>query len=378
MPSVSVVIPVFNGIPHLGAFFDSVNAALPAGSQVVVVDDASTEPVFDAIPDLPAAAAMLRLRNDRNVGYSATVNRGFAVATGEIIVQLNTDLLLDPRCLGAMIDVIERERNIGIVGSKLIYPTTGLVQSVGMCFGQYSKKHVFRFLPTGHPLCMRTREVQITTGATVAMTRATLDRIGPLDQRYYNHNNDLDHCLRAREGGLRNVMCADSVAYHWRSQSGPARVARVATAEARFWARWGGRYEVDLGRFVDEALDHVLNTAPDLETAPFEVLDLSRGEDREIVLDRLVARWPTLAGRVHAFPQTNNAAAQLWLPLLLPTWYCTHPAPFVYIVDSHRDLAENVLWFERRHTIVTEELIVDLSAAVVRSSELVPSSTPDQ
>ena len=42
MPTVSVIVPLFNGIPHLDAFFESLAAALPDRAQVIVVDDGST------------------------------------------------------------------------------------------------------------------------------------------------------------------------------------------------------------------------------------------------------------------------------------------------------------------------------------------------
>lgn len=368
MPRVSVIVPIFNSLAHLPAFFESLSAALPEGSQVIVVDDASTEPVLDAIPDLPHAETVIQLRNDQNLGGSGAVNRGLREATGEVVVQLNADLILHPDCIVAMIDLIEREKDVGIVGSKLIYPTTGRVQSVGMAFGLHSKRHVYRHLPADHALCLRTREVQITTGATVASTRKTLDLLGPLDEQMYNHNLDLDHCLRAVQHGLRNFMCADSVAYHWRNQSGAVRYARVEAAEAAFWATWGGRYTVDLGCFVDEALEEVLSGAPHLADVPFDVLDISRGADQPVALARLEAKWPGSSSRVRHFRQMHNPATRLWLPLVLPHWVATDPTPFIYLVDSHEDLVENALWFRRRRQVVTEELIVDLSATALTTS----------
>ena len=370
MPRVSVIVPVFNGMAFLPAFFDSLRAALPAGSQVLIIDDGSTQPVVEAVPEIPESSEVVYLRNAENLGYSAAVNRGFAQVTGDVVIQLNSDLVLDPECISAMIELIASERNVGIVGSKLIYPTTGGIQHIGMAFGEHSKCHIYADLPADHPLCRVTREMQIVTGATVAMTRRVLDQLGPLDEGYFNHNDDLDHCLLAVDRGLRNFTCADSVAYHWESHSGPARFARVEAAEARFWGRWSGRYDIDLGRFVDEALDQTFGTAPDIDRFPFEVIDLSRGSDQQLVLDRLADRWPGLAARVRSFRQMNNSDSRLSLPLVLPHWFVSEPVPFIYLVDRHRELAENAMWFENRRRVVKEELIVDLRAAVLRTSEI--------
>lgn len=370
MPRISVVVPIFNGVAFLPAFFDSLAAALPDGSELILVDDASTEPVWETVPELGAAAAVVRLSNDRNLGYAGAINRGLDQVTGDIVVQLNTDLVLHPECVTAMIDVIEREDRVGIVGSKLVFPTTGTVQHVGMAIGNHTKPHVFLDLPALHPLCCVTRELQVLTGATVTMTRRVLDLLGPLDTGYYNVNNDIEHCLMARERGLRNFVCADSVAHHWESHSGPARFARLAPGEAMFWSRWGARAEPDLGRFFDEALDHVLGEAPELGAVDFDLLDLSRGADQPIALERLDRRWPGIARGGRHFRQTNNPAGRLKLPLVLPHWLANDPTPFLYLVDGYRELEENRLWFENRARIVEDELIVDLTGVAIRASEL--------
>ena len=52
MPQVSVIVPIFNGVAFLPAFFESLDAALPHGSQVILVDDGSTEPIWDTVPPL--------------------------------------------------------------------------------------------------------------------------------------------------------------------------------------------------------------------------------------------------------------------------------------------------------------------------------------
>jgi GT2 family glycosyltransferase len=370
LPRVSTIVPIFNGVAYLPAFFESLQAALPDGSELILVDDGSSEEVWGTVPELPRAERVVRLRNETNLGYSAAVNRAFPETTGDVIVQLNTDLILDPECIGAMVDLIKREDRVGIVGSKLVYPSTGRVQHIGMAFGNHTKAHVFLDLPASHPLCGRTRQMQITTGATVAMTRRVLDLVGPLDESYFNHNEDLDHCLMAVDLGLRNFTCAESVAHHWESKSGPARFAGRVAADGRFWARWGGRFESDLGRFVDEALDYVLDQNPRLEATRFQVLDLSRGADQPIILERLGRRWPGIEQRVRSFRQANNPAERLWLSLLLPHWLAGDPTPFVYLVDRHRELEENVLWFEERRRLVQDELVVDLKGTALQAAEM--------
>jgi glycosyltransferase involved in cell wall biosynthesis len=65
VPRVSVVIPIFNGKAFLPAFFESLSSALPNATQVILVDDASTEPVWETVPEFPAAQSVLRLQNEK-------------------------------------------------------------------------------------------------------------------------------------------------------------------------------------------------------------------------------------------------------------------------------------------------------------------------
>jgi O-antigen biosynthesis protein len=368
---ISIIVPIFNGIRYLPSFLDSLEAAAPEGSRVYLVDDASTEPVDTAVPSTALFMNAVRLRNDVNLGYSGSVNRAFSICDGDYIFQLNTDLILDPNCLTAMIEFLSTNKKAGIVGSKLVYPTNGRVQHVGMTFGQLSKRHVFEGMAASHPLCCRDRDCQIVTGATAGMTRQAFNALGPLDEAYFNSNLDLDHCLRSIKLGFRNSVVAASMAYHWVSQSGPARFAGFNEAQALLWRQWGAMIKTDLPRFLDEAIEFLLGTRPELAGVEFEILNLSTSIDEALIVDALDRAWPGVRARVAHHRTRNLAASQLWLPMILPHWKRATPQPFIYIVDSAQMLSQNSLWFERRRRIVTEEIVIDLSAAIYTTNEFV-------
>ena len=368
--NVSIVIPIFNGLRYLPAFFESLEAALPDGAQVILVDDGSNEPVFDAIPDFTNGSEVVKLRNDVNVGYSTTVNRGFREATGDVIVQLNTDLILRPDTIVEMLGLLDRTPDAGLIGSKLIYPTTGLLQLIGITFGNHTDTHLYYGLRADHPLCMKDREVQATTAAIAAMRRQILNQLGPFDERFFNCHEDLDYCLRASQAGLRNIVCATSVAYHWESLSGPNRFAMTASSTATFWSKWGKTYRPDLGDYIGEALDHLLEHNPSANASRLQLLNLTRSTDDSIAIAELEARWPGVSATERSLRQTSNQSSALHLPLVLPHWMLSEPTPFVYLVGGYRELANNAYWFEKRRAIVTDELIVDLTGVAMFTSEL--------
>lgn len=370
MPSITIIVPIFNGIRYLPHFLHSLAEAMPPQAEVIFVDDDSNEPVLEVIPDDFPAASITKLRNQQNGGYSVAVNRGFACASGDIIVQLNTDLILDRRCIEAMVELIEQTPRAGVIGSKQIFPTTGLLRHIGMAFGKRRHRHIYSGMPADHPLCCKTRDMQIVSGSTVAMTKQVLADIGPLDERYYNTRENLDHCLKAHSRGYVNFTCAESIAYHWVGQSGPARFARAEEDDALFWAEWMPLRSIDLSRFVDEALDYLLNNHTRLRDYNFEPLSLCRSTDESILMECLEQRWEGAGAKTHRTRAFNSSHTKLWLPMELPYRAMMNPSPYIYLVDRISQLSENRMWFEARHRIVESEIIMDTTAVVLTTEEL--------
>ncbi|HMG72912.1 MAG TPA: glycosyltransferase family 2 protein [Pyrinomonadaceae bacterium] len=370
MPTISIIVPIFNGSHYLPSFLESLANAAPRDAEVIFVDDGSSESVLDLVPNDFPAASVTKLRNERNRGYSVAVNRGFASAKGDILVQLNTDLVLDGRCIEAMVDLIETSPKVGIVGSKQIFPTTGLLRHIGMAFGSRRHRHIYSGMQANHPLSCKTRAMQIVSGSTVAMSKQVLADIGPLDERYYNTRENLDHCLKAHGLGYRNYTCADSLTYHWVGQSGPARFARAEEDNALFWAEWTAKRCVDLNRFVDEALDHLIGIHPQLIDYRFEPLSLCRSCDESILLDCLEQRWKGAGARTHHTRVLNSAHSKLWLPMEVPYRAMMNPSPYIYLVDRISQLSENRMWFEARSRIVKAEIVMDTTAVVLTTRDL--------
>ena len=236
--------------------------AAPHDVELIFVDDGSSEPVLDIVPNDFPVASITKLRETKKPGVSRYSKPGFACSKGDILIQLNTDLVLDRRCIEAMVELIESAPKAGIIGSKQIFPTTGLLRHIGMAFGQRRHRHIYSGMPADHPLSCKTRTMQIVSGSTVAMTKKVLKDIGPLDERYYNTRENLDHCLKAHARGYVNYTSAESIAYHWVGQSGPARFSRVEEDNALSGLNGPARRSVDLNRFVDEALDHLIGIHP--------------------------------------------------------------------------------------------------------------------
>ena len=108
---VTVVVPVYNERPTLGALFDECRAALdPIGVtwELIYVDDGSNDGSFDEIAALQKRDPRCRgLRLRTNLGKAAALAVGFRAARGARLVTMDGDLQDDPAEVPRMLAALD-------------------------------------------------------------------------------------------------------------------------------------------------------------------------------------------------------------------------------------------------------------------------------
>ncbi len=236
MPSASVIIPLWNGAqwirPCLTALVEQTEAA-PFAAEVVVVDNGSTDSSPAIVEnDFPTVRL---ITNGRNLGFAGACNIGLAAVTGDSLVLLNQDTRVQPGWLTALVSALQ-ETGVGVAGSLALLDDGKTVQHAGGVVDW--PLGIARHRGYGEPLHERWREscpVQFVTGASLAMRREVLERVGPLDENFWpGYFEDVDFCWRSQEIGYSVVYTADSTLLHAESGS---FTDSVYTA----WARLRGR-----------------------------------------------------------------------------------------------------------------------------------------
>ena len=114
VPTLSIVIPVYNEDQSLRELLASIEAAmsgLDLGYEVVFVDDGSTDGSFERLKSLSQTHDRIRLFSfRRNLGKSAALLCGFHKSSGQYILTMDADLQDDPGNLARMYEQLISER----------------------------------------------------------------------------------------------------------------------------------------------------------------------------------------------------------------------------------------------------------------------------
>jgi glycosyltransferase involved in cell wall biosynthesis len=227
MPSVSVIVPVYNRAALLEQALDSVASQTYRDFEVLVVDDGSLEETWRAVGRFRGRLGQrLFYVYQRNLGISGARNTGCRLARGRYLAFLDSDDLWKPHKLAVQVPVLDRDEGIGLVSSM-----AEVIDEAG---------RFLRIKPRTPP--GDTLEEMVARGtappSTFVARREALAEIGYFDPAFRGMNlEDLDLGLRLAATRWR-IVCLEEPLVRYRVHDG-----NVSADEAKTYRGYVRAYE---------------------------------------------------------------------------------------------------------------------------------------
>ncbi|MBL79135.1 MAG: dTDP-Rha--alpha-D-GlcNAc-pyrophosphate polyprenol alpha-3-L-rhamnosyltransferase [Nitrosomonadaceae bacterium] len=210
---VSIVVVNYNAGDFL---LPCIELCLQQVGQVVLVDNASVDLSIDEVLSRFGVDSNLQIiRNEENLGFSAACNIGAKEATGEFILFLNPDCIMEEGAVKQLKLALESNPSAGMAGALLldedgkeqagarrVVPTPWWLLVRSFHFPLFMERWHRLFTDFNlhkQKLPSSPIEVEAISGACTMVSQRAMHDVGLWDESYFLHCEDLDLCMRYRQ-----------------------------------------------------------------------------------------------------------------------------------------------------------------------------------
>lgn len=217
-PLVSIIIPVYNQFEYTYLCLKTILKNTKGISyEVIIGDDNSTDETKDI---LNIVENITVIRNEENLRFLLNVNNASKYAKGEYILFLNNDTQVQENWLSSLLELIEQDDSIGMVGSKLVYPDGTLQEAGGIIFRNGKGWNYGNGYSPNASEYNYVKEVDYISGAAIMLRNSLWKEIGGFDERYVPaYCEDSDLAFEVRKHGYKVVYQPKSVVIHFEGKS---------------------------------------------------------------------------------------------------------------------------------------------------------------
>lgn len=227
--SLAAVTVNYNAGPLLSTCIASlVNSDTPM--QICVVDNGSTDGSIEMAQQRFKRTISI-IETGQNLGFAKACNIGVAETQSDYVLFVNPDCEIGRSTLSRLLAFMDTHPEAAVAScvilnadgseqeaSRRIAPTP--FAAIGKALGL---RRLFRrlfgrkadLIQSGDPLPPEPVEVEVVSGAFMLVRRSAIEEVGPFDEGYFLHCEDLDWCMRFRQAGKKIYFVPDvSVIHH--------------------------------------------------------------------------------------------------------------------------------------------------------------------
>jgi len=167
------------------------------------------------------------IANSSNYGFARANNQGAKNAQGQWLFFLNSDTEIKTNILPPLIDLFNKESEIGIIAPLVLGPDEKW--QAGACGRKQTLKNLLQQNTKSNWLGTKTPDFWTSdwvSGAALIIRHDLFEKIKGWDEKFFLYLEDTDLCLRARQANFKVAICPNSSLIHYGGQSPASSRAR--------------------------------------------------------------------------------------------------------------------------------------------------------
>lgn len=256
---VPIVIPTYNAVGHLRRCMKSLSLHTVVQHRIYIADDHSPSPELHSyLNELEETKRAVVFRSDVRRGFAGINNWAVKqIPFSDYICLLNSDIIAEQSWLIYMVQELEADSRVALVGALLIFPkprgsqSEGVIQHAGVARNASGAPyHPFRGKVASFPPAHKRRKVNAVTGACMLIRRGVWERLKGFDEGFVGGQfEDVDFCWRVRKTDRLIIYQPKAILIHHEHGSGLEWVTKFTDRNFRRLIDKWGRRDSDEYRF---------------------------------------------------------------------------------------------------------------------------------
>jgi GT2 family glycosyltransferase len=167
--------------------------------------------------------------HSKNLGFARLVNKGLRKASGDYILILNADIVIEKKSVDILLEYLKKNPRVGLVGPKLLNfdgkvqpsrfrfytPLIILYRRTVLGKFKFAKKTTDQFLYKGKDP-EKPQEVDWIMGSAMMASRNAVKEVGMMEENFgFMYFEDVDWCRRFWEKNFKVLYCPYARMFHY-------------------------------------------------------------------------------------------------------------------------------------------------------------------
>jgi GT2 family glycosyltransferase len=229
--------------------------------EIIVIDNASNDGSVQALNEYFPDVKLIQ--NVENLGFARANNIGIKASVGHYICLVNSDVTILPGCFKELIQYMEENPSVGIIGPRILWPDLTLQDSCRKFPGLWNNfcesLYLNRLFQKSDFFCgehmmffdhASIKKVDGLVGAFLMVRKTALEEVGLFDEQYFIYSEETDLCKRFWKLGWEIVFFPDAQIIHYGRASSSKDPMRFSLAQydskVKYWKKHHNSFTVTL------------------------------------------------------------------------------------------------------------------------------------